>query len=47
MSTYGSFDKNNCIYFMIKEEKVFGKCNEIRGSDIVKKINRELVYNKK
>ena len=29
MSTYKSFDKNNCKYFMIKEEKVLDNYNEI------------------
>ena len=29
MSTYRSFDKNNCMYFTIKEENVFDKYSEI------------------
>ena len=29
MSTYRIFDKNNCMYFMVKEEKFFDKYNEI------------------
>ena len=29
MSTYRSLDKNNCMYFLIKEAKVFDKYNEI------------------
>ena len=38
MSPYGSFDKNNCMYFMIKEEKGFDKYNEIwqKVSSIIK-----------
>ena len=49
MSTYRSFDKNNCMYFMTKEEKVFDKHNEIweNNSKIIKKINSELAYSKK
>ena len=46
MGTYKSFDKNKCTYFLIKEEKVFDKCNEIweKVSNIIKKINSELIY---
>ena len=29
MSTHRSFDKNNCMYFIIKEEYVFDKYNGI------------------
>ena len=29
MSTCRSFYKNNCVYFVINEEKVFDKRNEI------------------
>ena len=29
MGTYRSFDKNDCMYFMIKEEKVFIEYNNI------------------
>ena len=29
MSTYESFEKNNYMYFMIKEDKFFDKYNEI------------------
>ena len=50
MSTYRSFYKNNSIYFMIKEEKVLDKYNEIweKFSNIMKiKFNSDLVYNKK
>ena len=49
MSTHRSFDKNNCMYFMTKEEKVFDKHNEIweNNSKIIKKINSELAYSKK
>ena len=38
MSPYGSFEKNNCMYFMIKEEKSFDKYNEIwqKVSSIIK-----------
>ena len=40
MGTYKSFDKNKCMYFLKKEEKVFDKYNEIweSVSNIVKKI---------
>ena len=49
MSTYRSFDKNKCIYFLIKEEKVLDKYNKIcnKVGKIIKKTNSELVYNKK
>ena len=50
MSTCRSFYKKNCVYFVINEEKVFDKCNEIwkNVSNVVaKKINSELVYNEK
>ena len=29
MSAYRSFDKNNSMYLMIKEEKIFAKYNDI------------------
>ena len=36
------------MYFMIKNRKVFDKFNEIwKVSNFIKKINSELVYNKK
>ena len=40
LSIYRSFDKNNCMYFMIKEEKVFDKYNEIweKVSNVIKEI---------
>ena len=40
MSTYRSFDKNDCMYFVIKEEKVFDKYNETweKVSNIIKII---------
>ena len=42
------FDKNDCMYFMINNRKVFDKFNEIwKVSNFIKKINSELVYNKK
>ena len=50
MSIYKRYsDKTKCIYFMIKDEKVFDKNMRIweKGSNIVKKINSELIYNKK
>ena len=49
MSTYRSFDKNNCMYFMIKEEKFLINIIKIweKVSNIIKKIDSELVYNKK
>ena len=39
MSTYRSFDKNNCMHFMIKEDKVFDECNEIweKVNNIIKR----------
>ena len=39
MSTYRSFDKTEYMYFMIKEESVCDKYNEIREkvSNIIKK----------
>ena len=39
MSVYRSFDKNNSMYFMIKEKKIFAKYNEIQEklSNIIKK----------
>ena len=39
MGTYRSFDKNECIYFLIKEEKIFDKYNEIweKVRNIIKK----------
>ena len=50
MSIYKRYsDKTKCIYFMIKDEKVFDKNMRIweKSSNIVKKINSELIYNKK
>ena len=50
MSTYRSFDKTKYMYFMIKEESVCDKYNEIREkvSNIIKKeFNSKLVYNEK
>ena len=40
MSAYRSFDKNNSMYLMIKEEKIFSKYNEIQEklSNIIKKL---------
>ena len=46
----GDFDKTRCKFFLIKEEKVFDKYNEIleKVSDIIKKnFNGEFAYNKK
>ena len=43
------FDKTTCMYFMIKDEKVFDKCMKIWGkvSHIIKNtFNSELIYNK-
>ena len=44
------FDKTNCMYFLIKDEYLFYKYNEIREKVIIKilfkKTNRELIYNK-
>ena len=51
MSVYRrDFDKTKCMNFLIKGENVFDKYNEIwdKVSDTIKKkINRELIYNKK
>ena len=49
MDAYRSFDKNKFMYFFIKEQKVFDEYNEFweRVSNIIKKINSELIYNKK
>ena len=51
MSIYKKhFDKTKCLYFMIKEENVFDKYMEIweKVRTIThKKINSELIYNKK
>ena len=46
MDTYKSFDKNKCIYFLIKEEKVFDKYKEIWGkvSNMIKKKIRVNLY---
>ena len=40
MSAYRSFDKNNSMYLMIKEEKIFAKYNDIQEklSNIIKKL---------
>ena len=40
MSTNRSFDKNNCMYFMINKKKLFDKYNEIweKVSHIINKI---------
>ena len=37
------------MYFMIKDEKMFDKCLTIleKVSNIIKKLNSELIYNKK
>ena len=39
MGTYRSFDRIRRMYFLIKEENVFDKCNEIweKVSNIIKK----------
>ena len=51
MSTYKrDIDKAKCMHYLIKDEKNFDKYNEIceKVSNIVKKkVNRELVHNKK
>ena len=43
------FDKTKCLYFVIKDEKIFDKCMKIweKVSIIIKKINSKLIYNKK
>ena len=44
------FDETKCMYFLIKDENVFGKYKEIWGknSNVIKiEFNSELVYNKK
>ena len=42
-------DKTKCMYFMIKDEKVFDKYMTIweKVSNVIKKVNSELIYNKK
>ena len=44
------FDKTNCMYFMIEDEKLFDKYmkNSEKVSNIIKKMkfNGELMYNK-
>ena len=42
-------DKTKCMCFMIKDEKNFDKYMTIweKVSNIIKKINRELIYDKK
>ena len=42
-------DKTKCMYFMIKDEKKINKYMAIweKVSNIIKKINSELIYNKK
>ena len=44
-----NFDGTECIYFMIKEVNVFDKYMEIleKVSNIMKKINSELIYSEK
>ena len=45
-----NFDENRCIYFLVKEEKVFIKYIAIldKVSNIIKnKFNRKLIYSKK
>ena len=44
------FDKTKCMYFTIKDEKLFDKYMKIteNGSNMIKnKFNSELIYNKK
>ena len=50
MSIYKKyFDKTKCMYFMIKDEKIFDKYMKIleKVSKIRKKSYSELIYNKK
>ena len=43
------FDKTKCMYFVIKVDKFFDKYmrNWEKVSNIIKKINSELIYNQK
>ena len=50
MSIYKTYsDKTKCMYFMIKGGKSFDKRLTIfeKVSNIIKKFNSELIYNKK
>ena len=49
MSIYKRYsDKTKCMYFMIKDEKMFDKymTNWEKANNITKNNNSELIYNK-
>ena len=43
------FGETECMSFLMKDEEFVGKYKEIleKVSDIIKKLNNELIYNKK